>query len=301
MTSGTPTDLLEAVLGDAPEERRDADLVVHVDPGAAAADGVEPGHLRGRGLQPGQDLLVVVLGIGVGPGRPDHLLGVDRLTVDDRGSLAVGGPEVEADPTAFQMAAQGLTLLPGGRGVPGVAGHHGERLVVDVLAHEVVVEGALAVGGVGLADVLANGPGAPDPGLPAAPLPEQELEDPLGVDQVGLGPGVAVREDPGLEAGDGAFGTLEGDDQRDPAPGLFDLLLEVAVGQDGGSEIGVQRGLNPGLDEPKGVTHEASSSGGSADHIRTPGGGRNPSRRHPAPSTGRHRTASFSLPGPWAP
>ena len=64
--------------------------------------------MRCGGFQCGDNAVIVVIGVGIDFGQPDHLFGEDGLAVDDRGDLAVGSAGVEADAAALQMTAHGL-------------------------------------------------------------------------------------------------------------------------------------------------------------------------------------------------
>ena len=91
----------------------------------------------------------MVLRVGLLARLPDHLFAVDRLAIDHRADLAVGGAQVEADAAAVQVAPERLAGLAGRRDIfRGVTGNDREGLFVDLLAHEVVVELARAAGGV---------------------------------------------------------------------------------------------------------------------------------------------------------
>ena len=98
----------------------------------------------------------MVVRVGLLARLPDDLLAEDRLAVDHRGDLAVGGAQVEADAAAVQVAAQRLAALARRGHFGSVAGHDGERVRVDLLAHEVVIELARAVRRVDPGDVLAD-------------------------------------------------------------------------------------------------------------------------------------------------
>ncbi len=139
-------DLAEALGRDAAEEGGHHGAVVDVDAGRAAADGIHPGQFGGGRLEGGHDLAVVILGVGVLARLPDDLFAEDRLAIHHRADLAVGCAQVEADPAAVQVAAEGFAGLAGRRHFRRIAGDDREGLLVDLLAHEEVVELALALG-----------------------------------------------------------------------------------------------------------------------------------------------------------
>ncbi len=142
------------------------------------------------------------------------------LAVDDRGDLAVGAAGVKAYAAAVEVAAYGLGvgLFGGELG----AGDDLEGALVDP-GHEVLVEGAAALGRVGRADIFIDALVAGDVYLPAAVEPEHGLYHAVGVVFVrGLEAGGAVDE--GAQHGDLAARALNGDAER-----LFCALEEGGV------------------------------------------------------------------------
>ena len=79
-----------------------------------------------------------------------------------------------------------------------------------------MIEGARAVRRVRAADVLADGLRPAHVDLPAATLPQQELDQPLGILQIGFGARVAVRENSRLKARQRATYALQAEHQRHP-------------------------------------------------------------------------------------
>ena len=79
-----------------------------VDPRGGDAHRIHSGHMLGGRAESGHNALVMVIGVGVGLGEPDHLLAVNALPVDDGGHLAVTAPRVKADAASLQMTADGL-------------------------------------------------------------------------------------------------------------------------------------------------------------------------------------------------
>ena len=127
---------VEQVLRDAAVKRADANLVVHVDAGRAAPDGVDARQVRRRALQRIVDAVEVILGIGLAAGVPGHFLAEDHFAVDDGRGLAVARAQIEADAAAFEMPAErgdGFALL-GHAIVIHVLDRRGAA--VDALAHE---------------------------------------------------------------------------------------------------------------------------------------------------------------------
>src|SRR6185436_8094774 len=122
------------------------------------------------------DAVEVILRVGLLAGAPRHLIAEDDLAVDHRGALTIAGAEIEADPAAFEMAAErggGFPLVGAGviRG-----GDNLHRMAVDTVAHEIEVEGAGAGGRVDGAKVIGESGVARDRHAVAPLLPEEELE-----------------------------------------------------------------------------------------------------------------------------
>ena len=199
-----------------------------------------------RQLQRRDDPLVVVGRIGLLDRLPHDLVAEDRLAIDHGRDLQIGRAQVEADAAAVQVASQRLTALARRGRFISAATHDGERMAVDLLAHEVVIELARAVRRIDLGDVLTDAARPADGDLPAAARPQQEFDDPLGIGQIGFEAGMAVRESDRLVARHGAVGTLQADDQRHALAGSRDLLPERPVGERCGSEFRLQGGSNLG-------------------------------------------------------
>ncbi len=95
------------------EEGRHHGLVADVHPGAGYADGVHPGQVGSGRLQRAEDALIMVGGVGVHLGVPDHFLGKQGLPVHHRADLAVRAARVKTDAAAIQVPADAAGLLPG--------------------------------------------------------------------------------------------------------------------------------------------------------------------------------------------
>ena len=93
------------------------------------------------GFQGGHDAVVVIPGVGVQLGVPDHLLRVDAFPVDDSGNFPVGTAGIKPDAAALQMAANGLWGVLGGGQV--VTGNHFKGALIYI-GHEVAVKSAAA-------------------------------------------------------------------------------------------------------------------------------------------------------------
>ncbi len=170
--------------------------------------------------------MIVVIRVRLRAGVPDDFLAEDRLAVDHRGDLAVTGARVEADATPIQVAAQRLAHLGGRRHLVGIRNLDDELLLIDLPAHEVVVESALALRCIDLGDMLADLPWTADDHLVAAALPQQELDDPLDIGDVLRSARRAGREDLGVVAGARAVSALQGDRQGNALTGGLHTLPE---------------------------------------------------------------------------
>ncbi len=172
--------------GNAAKERTGAGLIIDIDTGGAAADGIDAGKLRGGQLQAVADAVEVIGRVGLKVGVPLDLLGEDDLAVDEGGAFAVAAPEVEADAAAFQVV---LHRKAGGRGGigRGAAFTDAHGLPEAGLTDKVAIESARALGPVGLPELGDNFVRPVHPDAAAAPCPQQGLDQPLSVTPVVLG------------------------------------------------------------------------------------------------------------------
>ncbi len=280
----------EQVRRHGPEQGGDADLVADDDAGRRAADGVDAGEVGGGPAEALVDHAVVIIGIGLGRGRPGDLLAPDRLAVDDRGDLVVAGAEVEADAEAADVApgeVQGLAGLREGRRA---VEDDFERPAVDA-AHDPGVEGARAVGRVFGLEPPSEGVGPEIMDAPAAARPEQELgcalDEAEGGGRIGVG-----RRGRGVEDRDQSVLAFDGQPEG-PGPGGPGLGEVVAPGEDDGFEgrvAGRHRAaaavrhlvLNSTL---TGVSRRAASSPARAAQPLAPGVGGVTVPRSQAPAT----------------
>ena len=189
--------------------------------------------MLGGGLQGGDNAVIVIIGVGVGLGEPDHFLAVHALTVDDRGDLTVTSAGVEADAAAIQMTADGLgkALLLGHLVHP----HHLKGMLEHV-THVVEVEVPGAAGGIvllhGVAHSLVAGQIHPE----AALHPQQSLDDAVNIVDIRL-PQLLRAVDTGAVNGHLAVGTFNGHIE-----GFFRVLQKRLIKAAQGNERGVQRG-----------------------------------------------------------
>ena len=123
-----------------------------------------------------------------------------------------------------------------------LAGDDGKIAFVDLGAHEIIVKAARSVRGIDCAEVGGDLGRSADPNLPAAALPEKELEQPLGVNEVGGSLGVIGGEDAGFKTRELALVALKTDHQGQAAAGLGDAGAKGAVGQSRRTKTRVQRG-----------------------------------------------------------
>jgi hypothetical protein len=129
-----------------------------------------------------------------------------------------------------------------------------EWTVVDILSHELVVEGTLAFGRIHRPEVIGHVPGATHMGTVATPLPEQKLEDSFGIDQVGLGPGMPLGKGHGFVTRKGAIRAFHTENQGNGACG-FRLGNESPIGQHSGSEGVIQGWKYGGFHQTEGFSH----------------------------------------------
>ena len=122
------------------------------------------------------------------------------------------------------------------------------------------------LGRVGLAQVVADAARAADVGLPAAPLPEQELEQALGVAQVGGRARVASGKTRVSKRDRPPSARSSPITSGSPPPEASHLVAEGAVGEHGGTEVGVERRDDPGRDQGERLGHDGlPESDDSAD------------------------------------
>ena len=182
--------------------------------------------------------MVVISRVGLIAGIPLHLFGEDRLAVDHRAELAVGGAEVEADPIALEMAAQRHRDLFGGRHFLGRGHDHLERLL-EHSGPQVLVETARRRWACRPAsDTRRWWPARR--GRPCSRRAARAATSPGARRRPGSPPpGMLGRQHLGREQRAGPVGLLDADGQRHGAAGGGDLR-EGAIGQHRGSEIRIE-------------------------------------------------------------
>ena len=228
-------DFVPAGAGNLNEQGGDHGRVADKGTGGGYADGVHPGHFGCGGFEGVQNLLVVVVGVGLGFREPDDLLGIDAFAVDHSGNLPIGTAGVKANATAVQMAADGHGVLVGGRRFFVGQVDHFQIPLIELL-YEVKVKGAFAVGLIGAAQLLRQLGAAADVDPEATDGVEQEFDDPLHIAVIGIAHfGSAVNS--GVSDGDMSFVPFHGDGQRNGS-----TLLIVLHPDAEGNEAGVQNG-----------------------------------------------------------
>ena len=137
------------------------------------------------------DALDVVGGVPLEIGIPSCLLRKDHLPINDCGRLAVAAAYIEANAASIKVTTYGQSRVADRRKITLVGGLYSERASIDLFPHEPVIKGALAKRAVDLGKVggYLRGPG--NPYRRPALLPEQELEQPLGIATTQLGLGMA--------------------------------------------------------------------------------------------------------------
>ena len=197
-----------------------------------------------------QDAVVVVLGVRLRLGVPDHLLGIDHFAVDNGGDLPVGAAGVEADAAAAQVAADLPRAAAGGGKVPLLHGFQREG-TPEYRLHQRCVKGPGAVGPVYFRQAAGQVVTAADTDPPAAHAPQQQLYGALQKAQVG---GVCHAPQAGIEHGHLPLLPLHGD--ADGAMGL----LQISVPPRSKGQVGLVQGwavLHRAGDAQIGGTHHA--------------------------------------------
>ena len=221
------------------KSRGDPDLVVHIDARGAAADRVDPGKVR-RGLlervvDPRDVVGRVLLEIRV----PRDLLGEHDLAVDDRRSLPVAAADVEADPAALEVAAHREPRVAFLRELLGGDGLDAERPAVDLVPHERMVEFPVPAGSVDGRQVARDLRRPRDTDRASAPLPQQELEESLGVAEAERRLGMSGAQDAALVAGDPAVWPFKDNDHH-ARPGICGHDRTVGAVPEGcGQKVGI--------------------------------------------------------------
>ena len=195
---------------------------------------VHSGHMRSGGLERGDDAFVVVVRVAVYFGKPDNLFGIDGLSVDHGGDLAVASAGVKADAAALHMAAHGLG---GVLGLRQLVRQHNLKGMLEHAGHVVPVKGLLAVGAVCGGEVIVGVLIAADVDLKAAFHPEDGLYQAVYVVVVCFAHLLGA-VDIGAAYRHLAVGTFYRD-----AHGLCGVLQESLIELVQGNEAGIQFGF----------------------------------------------------------
>jgi len=139
------------------------------------------------------------------------------------------------------MAAQlALRTALGGQ-VGGRFGFHREAVAINLFAHEFRVEGAGPRRVVDSRERSGDFGRAAHPNAVAALLPEEEFEEPLGVNQVERGGGVTPAEDPAVMPRDASVDPFQDQDEGTRRRIGRDKRAEFAMPEKGRQEAGIQR------------------------------------------------------------
>ncbi len=166
--------LLEVVLRNPAKKRRDAHLVVHVDSGRAAADGVHPRQMLRRAAQGFPDSVAMILWIALEIRIPPDLLREDDFAIHQRRAFPVASPEIKPDPAAVEIAPERDRRLPWFWHL--VAGFHLHRTRIGFAPHEIVVKCPCAARRVNGPDLFRNLRLSGNQHFVSAALPEKEFQ-----------------------------------------------------------------------------------------------------------------------------
>jgi hypothetical protein len=241
----------------AAEERGGTDLVVDVNSGGTAADRIDPRQMGRRAFERVVDAFKVVLRIALEIRIPDDFLGKHHLAIDHRRTFAVGPAEVEADPAAVQIAAEGHGAFVGcGQLVRGHRLDH-DMFAENLMADEFPIERTGTGLGVDLAQRGGHVRSAGQEQAAAALLPEQKLEEALDVfDRQRVSARTAGENAVG-ETEDRAVGAAEGHLNRAGTAIGGHFRAVGAVPQHGGHESRVKHRVEFGSN---GKSHEEKSA-----------------------------------------
>ena len=174
---------------------------------------------------------------------PDDLFGIDGLTVDDRGDLAVAPAGVEADAAAVEMAARRARAALARRRVRGIGEVFDFKRPLILARHEIAVEFARAANGIGVADALVQRLRAGDDDLVSAVGPQHRLDDALDVGVVARVVG-AVAEHVHVDRLGVIVVAHDGNGNPLRVVGVGDGLAERARFKRHGAELGIEYGLD---------------------------------------------------------
>ena len=153
------------------------------------------------------------------------------------GKFVIARAQIKADPAAFQVTARrDFGFFFGGNFVR--TGDDDLKFFQVGGRHHVVIELPFAARRIGFADGLADFFRAAEIKFPAAARPQQILHQPF---DIANGQRVGLRQHDGFVAGDEFIVALQRDDERHGAPGFFRGGDVVAVEQNGGLEVRIQR------------------------------------------------------------
>ena len=181
--------------------------------------------------------MVMIFGIRLDFGVPRRLLGEDSLAINHGRNLVIARAEIEANATAFEMAAGGELHFLRLRHLAG-QGHDNLQLFAVSQRHHFAVELPRSTVRINFAQMFADGLGSAHIDLPATDGPEQKLHVALNVAQ---GLVIAVGADHGFKTGDQAAFAFQSDDQRRGVTGFFRGRDVVAVDEHCGLKARIKR------------------------------------------------------------
>jgi hypothetical protein len=230
------------------EERGDHDMIVDVDAGGTAADGIDAREMLGGELEAVVDAVVVEFRIRLVFGVPGDFRGEDRFAILDGSELIIAGAEIKSDPTTVQVTAESHRGFLWGGDLVGIDGFHHERVAIDPF-EQFDVERAGAAATVDFREGITEAARAADGQFPAANLPEEELDQALGVGGGGLVMGGSKGQDLGVEHRGLAVVTFQGQGQRKASGCGIDGAAVTPIAECDGEEVGIERGLDGGAGE----------------------------------------------------
>ena len=134
----------------------------------------------------------MILRVGVLARFPDDLFAVNHLAVHHCADFAIRSPQIEPNPAAIQVPPKRCTHLHGRGNFFGSARDNFEGLLIHQIAHEMGVKRTDSGGGIAAFQMFSDAVRTAHIDLEGAALPEQEFEQALGVQPVGLRPGMAL-------------------------------------------------------------------------------------------------------------
>ena len=184
----------------------------------------------------------MILRVGLDARVPRRLVAEYHFPIHHRRALAVARPQVETDPVSFQVAAQRRRRFAFLGHIFEAHAFDGHRPAIDALAHELMIERARSSGRIHRAQKVGQPRLAAHPHPPAAFLPEQEFQQPLGIALVQQNIRAFIRKRSRTQRADGAIGPLERQRKRNAPAVAFHQIAISAEPERGGREVRVEHG-----------------------------------------------------------